>query len=110
MMHLQIKIKKMMDLYSEVIKNLDGLTPDNFEDLFFRAKKDIILVNEIKNEIIGTYPGHELQKYDKDLLFLAKQIEKRYDNIVESFTEERNMLSGKLKSVSNRKKIAKYSR
>ena len=48
--------------------------------------------------------------YNKELLFLAKQIENRYDNIIENFTEERNTLAGKLKSVSNKKKIAKYSR
>lgn len=110
MMHLQIKIKKIMDMYSEVLVKLDGVTSDNFDDVFFRAKKDIILVNDIKNELIGTYSKSELNKYDKDLLFLAKQIEKRYDSIVESFTEERDLLSGKLKSVTNRKKIAKYSR
>jgi hypothetical protein len=110
MMQLQMKIKRIKDLYSEVLTSLDGLTPDNFDELFFRAKKDIILVNDIKSELVQTYSPSDLKKYDKDLLFLAKQIEKRYDNIVESFTEERNLLSGKLKSVSNKKKIAKYSR
>ncbi len=110
MMHLQLKLKKIKELYAEVLSRLDGITPDNFDDTFFRAKSNMILVNEIKDELVDTYPLTDLKKYDKELLFLAKQIEKRYDNVVESFTEERNILSGKLKSVTNRKKIAKYSR
>ena len=89
---------------------LDKISVDDFETHFIRAKSNMILIHKLREELKREHPRTELENNDKEIIFLAKQIENKYDNIIEKYIEERNILSEKLKSVQNKKKIANYSR
>lgn len=109
-MHLEYKIHNLKNLFNEVIADLDRITTDDFDEHFFRAKSNMILIHKLREELTAGYQSSDLKKNDEELLFLAKQIENKYDNIVKKFGEERNVLADNLRSVSNKKKIAQYSR
>ena len=109
-MHLEYKINNLKNLFNEVIEDLDRITVDEFDTYYFRAKSNMILIHRLREELISEYSESDLQKNDKELIFLAKQIENKYDNIIKKYVEERNIISNQLKSAGNKKKIAQYSR
>ena len=109
-MHLEYKINNLKHLFNEVIFDLDKISVEDFDNPFNRAKANMTLIHKLREELRSNYSKSELKKEDKELLFLAKQIENKYDNIIEKYVQERNSLSGSLKSVQNKKKIANYSR
>jgi hypothetical protein len=109
-MHLEYKINNLKNLFNEVIVELDHITVEDFDSHFSNAKAKMVMIHQLRDELRNNYPKSELQKDDKELVFLAKQIENKYDNIIERYIEERSLISGKLRSVGNKKKIANYSR
>lgn len=109
-MHLEYKINNLKHLFNDVIVDLDSIGVDDFDNHFKRAKANMILIHKLREELRSNYPKSQLKKDDEELMFLAKQIENKYDSIIEKYVNERNSLSGKLKSVQNKKKIANYTR
>ena len=109
-MNLEHKIDVIKELFDKTLFELNGISIDHFDSHFNRAKKNVTDINKLREELLQDFSLEELEKYDQELLDLAKQIKNTYDNIIGKFTEERNILSEKLKSVQNKKKIANYSR
>ncbi|MBU1097687.1 MAG: hypothetical protein CVV23_15445 [Ignavibacteriae bacterium HGW-Ignavibacteriae-2] len=109
-MHLDYHINNIKHLFNEAALELDKITTDEFDTHFNNAKSNMILIRQLRKELKQNFPNEQLKKNDEELINLAKLIEKKYDDIIEEFIEERNILAIKLGTVSNQKKIAQYSR
>jgi len=99
------ELKKLMN---ETIVLLSETDIVNNIAPFNKATEKMKFVKKRKKEIIEQYPPKELKKYDGELLILAKQIEKSFDNIIEEQKAEISALAAELEALNNRKKLIAY--
>lgn len=101
----QIKI-----LLDEVLAEFDEINRTNFDDKFNRARNKMITAKKLKNEIINSNNKEEISFVKQFIEPLAKQISKRYDNVVEEFNLAANAVLKELLIIQNKKKLTIYHR
>ncbi len=99
------ELKKLMN---ETIVLLSEIDIVNNIAPFNEATEKMKFVKKRKKEIIEKYSPTELKKYDEELLILAKQIEKSFDNLIEEQKAEISALGAELEALNNRKKLIAY--
>lgn len=99
--------KKMLQF---VYLNLDQLTFDNFDTLFPKIVQNIGELKKLRAEMLTEYGSERVKKFDPELLEWAKQVEEKFDNIVEVFLLEEKRLEIELASIIGRKKLTAYKR
>lgn len=104
------EIDNIKNLLNNVIKDLNLLETGDFQINFDNAKNKMKLFNELKENLIKRYPIEELRKYDKELILLTKQINNKYDNIIEVKKKQMHEIAFRMKLLQNRKKLINYSR
>lgn len=107
---LKVKADRTKSLLENVSSKMELLDIDNFDDLF-----PVLLVNMkeaaiLRGELIKEVGSEDLLKYRPELFFTAKQIEKKYDNIIERYSQEGKRLEKELSGVISKKKITNYLR
>ena len=107
-MAMNYEIMGLKQILSEVLMDLNSITFENFDEKFKEAKTKMILANEIKKQLQNSFSTDELKQNEKELLILAKLIQKSYDNTIRKIKEEQFRISNNLKSFWNMKKIAIY--
>jgi len=107
---LQKEINKIKFLLKKILNDLDLVDTEDFQSNFNNAKTRMILVQKTKNELINLYPIDELRKFDPELTFIAKQIQKKYDNIIATKKKQMRIIEERLKLLSNKKKLIYYNR
>ncbi len=63
-----------------------------------------------KSNLENILPKVELEKSSKYFGTIAKQIEKKLDNLIGRKTVEQQRIAGELKLVNNKRKLSKYNR
>ena len=104
------EINKIKFLLRKVISDLELADSEEFNVNFENAKVRMFLVKKIKDSLIQDYPIAELQKFDAELVPLAKQICKIYDNIIEKKRKRLQEVVTQLRQIQNRKKLTNYYR
>jgi hypothetical protein len=104
------EINKIKFLLKKVISDLELADSEEFTENFENAKVRMILVKKMKDNLIENYPIEELVKFDAELVPLAKQIHRIYDNIIEKKKLQLQEVVKRMKQLQNRKKLVNYNR
>lgn len=107
---LKNKISAMVQLMDNLSEQLNQITPENFDEKFQFALETMMIIQKIKKELIKKYGVNTLQKSEPEIYDRAKQIEKKYDNIIEQFKLEVSKLEKEISSLNSKKKIINYLR
>lgn len=107
---LKANIDRTNSLLKSVSANLDLLGIDNFDEMFPDLLKNMKEAANLREKVIKEVGFEELSKNWPELFLTAKQIEKKYDNIVEWYSQEGKRLEKELSGVISQKKIANYLR
>jgi len=110
MYKLNSETKAIKEILSALEMKLDNLNSDNFDDEFQSSLDMMLVIRKLKDELSDKIGIKNLVKYDPDLFIRTKQIEKKYDNIIEKFRFEASMLEKELSNITNQKKILNYIR
>jgi hypothetical protein len=104
------EINKIKFLLRKVISDLELADLEEFTVNFENAKVRMFLIKKIKDNLIENYPIEELQKFDPELVPLAKQIHKIYDDIIDKKRKQLQEIGKQLREIQNRKKLTNYYR
>ena len=104
------EINKIKFLLRKVISDLELADSEEFTLNFENAKVRMILIKKMKDNLVENYPMEELQKFDVELVPLAKQIHKIYDNIIEKKRIQLQEVVKQMRQIQNRKKLINYNR
>lgn len=107
---LKNKILLIKTLLLKTLEELSVIETGDFEPAFSRARSCMRTVDELKRELKSQYETKILMQFDEELFNLAKQIQIKFDNIVEIKKTQKELLGLKLSKLQNRKKLAYYSR
>ena len=107
---LNANIDRTNSLLKNVSANLDLLNIDNFDELFPDLLKNMKEAANLRENLIKEVGFEELRKNRPELFSTAKQIENKYDNVVEWYLREEKRLEKELSSIAGKKKIANYLR
>ena len=110
MEELQNKIEKLFALHKSALNDLEDIDENNFLEKFSRAKNSQIAAKFLKNELLFDYGKPKLQKYEQELVSLAKEIKIIYDDIVTERHSQLLIAAAELKSIQNHRKIMVYER
>lgn len=105
-----VQIENLRNLLTYVGNTLDSLTFESFDTVFPPAVEAMKQVRELKGKMLKEFGNSGLRQYEKELFPKAKQIEEKFDNIVELFSLEEKRLSKELSAVMQRKKLTLYNR
>lgn len=107
-------IERDIELSNQLLKkvyfNISKLTFENFDNLFPSLVADITTIKSLREKMLNNYGMDKVKNYDPEMFNWAKQIEKKFDNIVEIFTEEEKRLEAELSATLSRKKLTVYKR
>lgn len=107
---LKNKASAMVNLMENLSEQLDQITPSNFDEKFQFALETMMVIQKIKEDLIKKYGIEALEKNEPRIIDKAKQIEKKYDNIIEQFKLEVSKLEKELSSLNSQRKIINYLR
>lgn len=107
---LRAKADRTKNLLENVSTNLDILDIDNFDALFPDLLTSMKEAAVLRDELIKEVGLEELEENRPELFSTAKQIEKKYDNVVERYSQEGKRLEKELSGVISSKKITNYLR
>lgn len=107
---INLHIENLSNLLTFVSNELDTLTFESFDTVFPRTVSAMKQVHEIKGKILKEFDHSQLTQYEKILYPKAKQIEEKFDNIVESFSVEEKRLEKELASTLQKRKLTLYNR
>ncbi len=101
---LQHKVESVKRLLSFVGRELDNLSFETFDSVFPAALTAIKQVNQLKLELATEFGTQSRKIFEYELFSKAKQIEAKFDNIVEVFSEEEKKLERQLCGTIKQKK------
>jgi len=110
MTQLDMKVNLIRYELDKVSGCLAELVSNGFSGTLDKLKLSMEGIFKMKEDIRKRYTRKELEKYDNELTFLAKQIEKKFDYIIQNIKDEQELISMELKKYQNKKKLAKYNR
>ncbi len=104
------EINKIKFLLNNVISDLELADSEEFNGNFENAKIRMYLIKKMKDNLVKDYSLEELQRFDVELVPLAKQIQKIYDNIIKKKKQQLQEVVKQLRQIQNRKKLTNYYR
>lgn len=107
---LEIKIKEINAILELLLVALDRLNDENFGSVMAELEENIRKVNSLRDELKENYDIGVLGKYEPELNSLTKQLENKFDNIINEIKTEQNKISLELKNIQNKKKLVNYNR
>ncbi len=99
------EIKKSMQKTLLLLSEVDVVHNIN---PFAEALENMQFVHAKKTELRMKHQNEDLKKYDEELFFLAKQIGKKFDDIVEKQKIVVSALAAELEVLINLKKLTAY--
>ncbi|GBD88061.1 hypothetical protein BMS3Abin03_01995 [bacterium BMS3Abin03] len=110
MENLVNEINKIELLLKSAYSDLDDISKESFNEKMPRIRGKLSLIVSKRNELLIKYKREKLLKYDESLFTLSKQIQKKFDNIIEYYSAEKLEIAQKILQIENRKKLAYYLR
>lgn len=105
-----VKADRTKNLLDGVFFRLKELTIDNFENIFPDLVVKMSEAAKLRDELINEIGLTELEKKVPEIIFITKQIEKKYDSTFESFSKEAKILELEMASLYQKKKLTVYQR
>lgn len=110
MMNYLNDIETLKFLMQGVYDDLAQLNFDNFDENFSIILSKAKKAKRLREILVKNCPPDLLEKKEKELLFLTKQIKITCDNLVKRYQDESTSTLNDLKVLMNSKKIANYNR
>lgn len=110
MKDLNTKITNLEYLLKSTYSDLNNINQDSFNEMMPGIRKKMSLIVTKRNDLILHHKKKDLTKYDKKLYTYTKQIQEKFDNIIEWYRNETLDIAKKLVQIGNSKKLAKYVR
>jgi GTP-sensing pleiotropic transcriptional regulator CodY len=110
MKDLSSEIKKIEFLLKSTFADLNNISSETFDENMPQITKKITLIVSKRKDLLLRYNRKDLIKYDKKLFDQTKQIQQKFDNIIERYKSETLDIAKKLVQIGNAKKIANYVR
>jgi hypothetical protein len=107
---IENKVEQIKELIESVSDGFDNLNFETFDSSFPKMVKEMNEVHTLRNQLISEFGLEGLLKFEPDLLRRTKQIEIKYDNLLESFTQEVTRIEKELANYADKRKIANYLR
>lgn len=104
MNQLQHKVASVKRLLFFVGRDLDNLSYETFDSVFPAALTAIKQVNQLKLELATEFGAQSQEICENELFSKAKQIEAKFDNKVEVFSEAEKKLERQLCGTIKQKK------
>jgi len=96
-------------LCANTLKSLRELTPENFETNFNEAYKNLERAKEIRANISLTPENSATEEKLKKVVKITKLIAEEYDNILEKYSLEIDIIEKAIKTSRNKRKMLSYS-
>ncbi len=96
-------------LCANTLKSLRELAPENFEIKFNEAYKNLKRAKEIRANISLTSGNSVTEEKLKKVEKIAKLIAEEYDNIIEKYSLEIDIIEKEIKTSRNKRKMLSYS-
>ncbi len=105
------KYYRLKFLFVELVSKIDNLTDENnfFAELK-SIKTGISEIQTIKNDLFADPNKEELKKMEPELNNFAKQIQEKFDNIIEKKRKDLAEIALKIGNLQNSRKLANYNR
>ncbi|PKL82206.1 MAG: hypothetical protein CVV24_11300 [Ignavibacteriae bacterium HGW-Ignavibacteriae-3] len=110
MNNMKLKLGQIGKTLDNISEKMDLMNFETFDTVFPQMVSGVKDVKRLINELVEEFGLESLLKFEPDLLTRAKQIERKFDNIVEIFTREEKKLQKELFSFAGEKKIINYLR
>ena len=107
---LEKRIEKLETTLNSVITELDTFDSDNFDKKIERLSFLRNWIDKQKNDLIEEFDRDSLKVYNIQLDKQIKQINRKFDNIIESNKKTQKEVSVQLNNLMNNKKLANYHR
>lgn len=107
---LTSEIEQLENLLKTTYIDLSDISVDNFNDKMPLIRNNLNQIVLKRKQLLQQYERKDLLKYDKKLFHITKQIQEKFDNVIEWYKTETLEIAQKLVQIRNRKKIAKYVR
>ncbi|MCH8033231.1 MAG: hypothetical protein IH950_05665 [Bacteroidetes bacterium] len=104
------QIQQLKILLETTSADLSDISVKNFNNKMPTIRNKINQIVLKRKELIQQYKREDLLQYDKKLFNLTKQIQEKFDNVIEWYKTETLEIAQKLVQIRNRKKIANYVR
>jgi hypothetical protein len=104
------EVNKIKFLLKKVISDLELADSEEFTINFENARVRMILIKKMKENLLENYSAEELEKCDVELIPLAKQIHKIYDDIIEKKRLQLQEVVKRMRQIQNKKKLINYNR
>ncbi len=107
---LTTEIEQLENLLKTTYIDLSDISVDNFNDKMPLIRNNLNQIVLKRKQLLQQYERKDLLKYDKKLFHITKQIQEKFDNVIEWYKTETLEIAQKLVQIRNRKKIANYVR
>ncbi|MEJ2615726.1 MAG: hypothetical protein P8Z35_12265 [Ignavibacteriaceae bacterium] len=105
------KYYRLKFLFVELVSKIDNL---NDENNFFAELKSIKIgiseIQAIKSDLLAGPDKEEFKKMEAELNNFAKQIQEKFDNIIEKKRNDLAEIALKIGNLQNSRKLANYNR
>jgi len=102
--------RRIKILLEDVLNEFEEINQYNFDEKFNQARNKMIMAKKLRNEIINSNNKDDISFIKQTIEPVAKQISKRYDNVVEEFNLAANAVLKELFIIKNKKKLTIYHR
>ena len=105
------KYYRLKFLFVELVSKIDNLKDENN---FFTELKSIKIgiseIQAIKSDLLAGPDKEEFKKMESELSNFAKQIQEKFDNIIEKKRNDLAEIALKIGNLQNSRKLANYNR
>jgi hypothetical protein len=105
------KYYRLKYLFVELVAKIDRLVDENnFFNELNTIKSEISEIQSIKADLMGGPNSEYYKKMEPELTEFAKQIQEKFDNIIEKKRNDLAEIALKIGNLQNSKKLANYNR
>ena len=105
------KYYRLKFLFVELVSKIDNLeSENNFFAELKSIKTGISEIQSIKNDLLADPNKEEFKKMEPELNNFAKQIQEKFDNIIEKKRNDLAEIALKIGNLQNSRKLANYNR
>ncbi len=109
-LEILIKADRTKSLLENVSIKMDALNIDSFDTLFPELLGKMKEATILREELLKEIGSEEIIKIRPELFSIAKQIENKFDSLVEKYKLEAQSIQKELSTIGNKKKITNYLR
>ncbi len=109
-MKLQEEVAELKNDFKKVSFFLNNIEQNNvFEQIgMVNNVSENILFK--RNQLLENFPLEKLKLFNKEFDIFVKQIQKKFDNMIQENKIKQRSISNELKKLLNKKKLVKYGR